>query len=355
MKRSLIRIISAFTCLLLAVGAIACSDITDDYSNIIEYEDDSEGEIDEATTVIGFSQPGAESAWRVALTESVKSSFTEENGYKLYYKDGQSKQDNQIKDIRTFIQQGVDFIILSPIVETGWDQVLEEAKEAGIPVIICDRNVVVSNENLYTAYVGSNFKAEGETAISYIEKTLESKNLMQTGEQSPNMDFNIVHIQGTLDSSAQLGRSKALADAVEKNDKWNIIAQECGDFTKGKSREIMTSILENLDGESIDLVYCENDEEAFGVMAALNEAGISYGSGGDVMIVSFDGQSAALNMVMGGQINFEVECNPLQGPYLENIIGSLKRGKKVPKITYIDEAYFTQYMLTTEYIESRPY
>ena len=111
--------------------------------------------------VVGFSQPGAESAWRVALTDSVKENFTEERGYKLIYKDGRSKQDNQIKDIRTFIQQGVDYIIISPIVETGWDTVLSEAKDAGIPVIICDRNVVVENESLYTAFVGSDFTAEG--------------------------------------------------------------------------------------------------------------------------------------------------------------------------------------------------
>ena len=307
----------------------------------------SEEEENADLIVVGFSQPGAESAWRVALTDSVKESFSEARGYKLIYKDGQSKQDNQIRDIRTFIQQGVDYIILSPIVETGWDTVLSEAKQAGIPVIICDRNVSVSNENLYTAFVGSDFKSEGEEAVTYLEE------LYQSDENDE--EVNIVHIQGTLDSSAQLGRSKPLIKAVEEHDNWNIIAEDCGEFTKAKSKEIMENTLEEIDYKQIDVLYCENDEAAMGAIAALNEANIKYGVESGITVISFDATKNALELCMNGQINFVVECNPLQGSYLYNIVTMLNQGKTVPKITYVDERTFTSDELTEDYIQSRKY
>ncbi len=309
--------------------------------NVAEEEENSN------LVVVGFSQPGAESAWRVALTDSVKESFTEENGYKLIYKDGQSKQDNQIRDIRTFIQQGVDYIILSPIVETGWDTVLSEAKAAGIPVIVCDRNVVVANESLYTAFVGSDFKSEGESAIRCIEDLVKTK-----GEQDT---INIVHIQGTIDSSAQLGRSKALEDAIESHENWNLVYQDCGEFTKAKAREIMAQAITEVGAENIDIVYCENDEEAFGAMAAMNEAGIAYGDTNKIKVVSFDAISSALEMCMNGQISVEVECNPLQGPYIYKLVSRLEENQVVPKITYVYEDYYTGADITQDFIESRKY
>ena len=327
------KYIALFCSIFLLLGLVACADTK------TEVEEEAD------LTVVGFSQPGAESTWRVALTDSVKEAFTEERGYKLIYKDGKSKQDNQIKDIRTFIQQGVDYIILCPIVETGWDTVLEEAKAAGIPVIICDRNVVVSNESLYTAFVGSNFKAEGEDAISFLEK-------VYTDESRP---INILHIQGTIGSSAQMGRSEALEKAVEEHDNWNIIGQECGEFTKAKAREIMKNWLAEIAADEINVVYCENDEEAMGAMASMNEAGIEYGVDTDIMVVSFDATSAALEMCLNGQINLEVECNPLQGPYLYNIISTLEKGNAVPKIAYVDEGYFTKDMLSKDIIAGRKY
>jgi len=398
------RFIAILLSFLMAFGVVGCGLVGDKCNETEDLEDND-------LVVIGFSQPGAESAWRVALTESVKSAFTEDKGYRLIYKDAQSKQDNQIKDIRTFIQQGVDYIILSPIVETGWDQVLEEAKAAGIPVVVCDRGVKVSNESLYTAYAGSNFRREGQAAVSYIEKVykasketigndatdqseandtkgnaleateetstvveentqevtnseldIENDNKDSFSEVTDNDDknsddstFNIVHIQGTIGSSAQVGRSAELVEAVQAHDDWKIIAQECGEFTKGKAREVMTKILSEIDGKTIDLIYCENDEEAFGAMAALNEAGLTYGVNGDIKIVSFDGTNMALEMCMNGQINFEVECNPLQGEYLFNIIEQLESGTKVPKLAYIEESFFLPENLTPEFIESRQY
>ncbi len=299
--------------------------------------------------VVGFSQPGAESAWRVALTDSVRESFIEDKGYKLIYKDAQSKQDNQIRDIRTFIQQGVDYIVISPIVETGWDTVLSEAKAADIPVIICDRNVVVSNESLYKAFVGSDFSAEGDAAISLIEKKFAGN------ENEEPTGVNIVHIQGTLGSSAQIGRSKALERALEKHDNWNVVYEDCGDFTKAKAREIMTAALQEIGSDNIDLVYCENDEEAFGAMAAMNEAGVSYGEDNPIKVVSFDATNTALVMCLNGQISAEIECNPLQGPYIFKLISHLQKGEAVPKITYVHEKSFTKDNLSAKYIEERKY
>lgn len=396
MRKNKYRLISFLVAVLMAINICGCGLISTTDNLEIEGEPDED---DNNLIVIGFSQPGAESAWRVALTESVKSAFTEEKGYRLIYKDAQSKQDNQIKDIRTFIQQGVDYIILSPIVETGWNQVLEEAKDAGIPVVVCDRGVKVSNESLYTAYAGSNFRKEGQAAVAYVEKAYkewqkdngiapdnrinseieaqkedvsESDELSDVlyendGEIADLSDddadavvdiqytFNIVHIQGTMGSSAQVGRSAELIEAVAKHNDWRIIAQECGEFTKGKTREVMTSILKEIDGHDIDLIYCENDEEAFGVMAALNEAGLTYGTDGDIEIVSFDGTNMALEMCMNGLINYEVECNPLQGEYLFNIVEQLEHNLPVPKIAYIEESSFTPDSIDVEFIENRQY
>lgn len=327
--------ISALMAVMLAICITGCGGS----SAFTEFEEDNGNLI-----VVGFSQPGAESAWRVALTDSVKENFTEERGYKLIYKDGRSKQDNQIKDIRTFIQQGVDYIVISPIVESGWDTVLSEAKDAGIPVIICDRNVVVENESLYTAFVGSDFTAEGEYAVSNLEKYIQ---------HDEDGQINIVHIQGTLGSSAQLGRTKAIEEAVEEHSNWNIVSQDCGEFTKAKGREIMAQAIEELGADKIDVVYCENDEEAYGAIQAMNEAGVKYGNKEGIKIVSFDAMNSAMVLCMNGHISVEVECNPLQGPYIYNLVSRLEKGNAVPKITYVHEECFTADNLAPEIIEKR--
>ena len=331
------KIIRGVLVALLAVGVTACGT----QSSFEESEEENSNII-----VVGFSQPGAESSWRVALTDSVKENFTEDRGYRLIYKDARSKQDNQIRDIRTFIQQGVDYIVISPIIETGWDTVLSEAKDVGIPVIICDRNVVVENESLYKAFVGSDFKAEGEYAVSNLEKLFE-----ETEDEDDQV--NIVHIQGTIGSSAQIGRTKAIEDAVEEHSNWNIVAQDCGEFTKAKGREIMTQALEEIGADNIDVVYCENDEEAFGAIEAIKEAGASYGNAGGIKVVSFDAMNSALVLCLNGQISVEVECNPLQGPYIYNLISRLEKGNAVPKITYVHEECFTSENLTPDIIEKR--
>lgn len=179
--------------------------------------------------VVGFSQLGAESDWRSANTQSMKSTFTEENGYKLIFEDGQQKQANQIMAIRTFIQQEVDYIVLAPVIETGWDTVLQEAKDSKIPVIIVDRKVSVSDESLFACWVGSDFELEGKKAAEWLKQYTIAKGIAP-------QDLHIVNIQGTIGASAQIGRTKSLADAARLNG-WDLMAQVPGDFTQAKEKK----------------------------------------------------------------------------------------------------------------------
>ena len=186
--------------------------------------------------VVGFSQVGAESEWRVANTESMKAALSEKNGYELIFDDARNMQENQIRAIRTFIQQDVDYIVFSPRTETGWSTVLNEAKTAGIPVIVIDRYIETEDRGLYTAFIGSDFRKEGDKAVRWLERLLEK-------QERANETLGIVHIQGTIGSSAQIGRTQALDDALERHPNWVMIAREDGDFTRAKAKEVMSGIL----------------------------------------------------------------------------------------------------------------
>lgn len=290
---------------------------------------------------VGFSQVGAESDWRTANTESMKSTFSEANGYKLIFDDAQQKQENQITAIRNFIQQDVDYIVLAPTSETGWDTVLQEAKDAGIPVIIVDRMVDVSDDSLYTAWVGSDFRAEGDKAVKWMEEKFADKDKL-----------NIVHIQGTIGSSAQIGRTEALEEGLKKNSNWNLVAQQCGEFTQAKGQEVMESVLKQ--SSDIDVVYCENDNEAFGAIDAIEAAGLKVGEGG-ITVISFDTTRAGLNDVLAGKISLDVECNPLHGPRVEEIIKTLESGGTPEKTAYVDETQFDSETITQAMIDERAY
>lgn len=284
--------------------------------------------------VIGFSQLGAESDWRSANTESMKSTFTEEKGYKLIFSDGQQRQANQIKAIRTFIQQEVDYIILAPVTETGWDTVLQEAKDAGIPVIIVDRKVDVADESLFECWVGSNFELEGMKATEWINRYTRVKNI------TPE-DIHIVAIQGDIGSSAQIGRTKALEDAANKYG-WDLLAEVTGDFNQAKGREVMKSFIKKY--PNLNVVYCENDNEALGALEAIRDAGKKAGpniNNGEIMVVSFDGVSQeALSYAIYNKISCIAECNPLHGPRVEAIIETLERGETPEKYSYVEGAIY---------------
>lgn len=285
--------------------------------------------------VVGFSQLGAESDWRSANTESMKAAFSAENGYELIFEDGQQKQTNQIMAIRTFIQQEVDYIILAPVTETGWDTVLQEAKDAGIPVIIIDRKVDVSDESLFTCWVGSDFELEGKKAAEWLNEYAVAKGI-------PSEDIHIVNIQGTIGSSAQVGRSRALSDAAAEHG-WDLLTEMPGDFTQAKGKEVMESFLRLY--SNLNVVYCENDNEALGAIEAIEAAGKTAGSdiaGGEIMVISFDGVNEdAIDYVKKDKITSIVECNPYHGPRVEAIVRMLEAGETPDKFTYVDEKIFS--------------
>ncbi len=289
---------------------------------------------DGKTITVGFSQVGAESDWRTANTASMKSTFSTANGYSLVFDDAQQKQENQITAIRNFIQQEVNYIVLAPVTETGWDTVLKEAKDAKIPVIIVDRMVKVSDESLYTAWVGSNFKLEGQKAAAWLKDFATAKGLKSS-------DLHIVDIQGTIGASAQIGRTEGLEEAAKANG-WDLMAKESGEFTQAKGQEVMESFIKQY--PKLNVVYCENDNEAFGAIDALTAAGKTVGSdikNGQVMVMSFDCTKAGLTDTLNGKITLDTECNPLHGPRVLKIIEALKSGGTVDKKAYVDEEMFS--------------
>lgn len=283
---------------------------------------------DKKLITVGFSQVGAESDWRTANSESMKSTFSEANGYELIFDDAQQKQENQITAIRNFIQQEVDYIVLAPVTESGWDAVLQEAKDAKIPVIIVDRMVKVSDDSLYTAWVGSNFELEGQKACAWLKAYQDAKGLKE---------INVVDIQGTIGASAQIGRTKGLEDAVKANG-WNLLASQTGEFTQAKGQEVMESLLKRYD--NINVVYCENDNEAFGAIDAIEAAGKKVGPDGDILVMSFDSTKAGLTDTLSGKIICNTECNPLHGPRVEQIIKKLQNNETVSKQQFVDEEIF---------------
>ena len=294
---------------------------------------------------VGFSQVGSESDWRIANTASMVGALSEANGFELLFDNAKQRQENQLLAIRNFIQQDVDYIVLAPITESGWDDVLQEARNAGIPVIIVDRQIAVADESLYTSWVGSDFMAEGQRAVRWLEETLQE----QGREQEP---LRILHIQGTYGATAQLLRTRALEEAVEAHPNWEIVAQLPGEHTEAKSYELMRDFLQS--GQTIDVIYIENDNMSFGAIRALEEAGITCGDGG-VMILSFDAVRRALELCQEGKISLCVECNPLHGPRVAGLLEQLEEGGTPAKQTFVDETAFDRAMLNEEVIRAREY
>ncbi len=295
---------------------------------------------------VGFAQVGSESDWRNASTKSFRETFTEENGYYLLFEDAQQKQENQLKAVRNFILQEVDYIVLSPIVETGWETVLEEVKQAGIPLILADRSVDIADTSLYTCYVGSDFDLAGEKAGRWLDDYLKSKGRDQE-------TIHIVTLQGTPGSSAQLGRTDGFGLVLEEHPNWVMLKMQSGDFTQAKGQEVMENFLDTY--EDIDVVICENDNMAFGAIDAIHEAGRTCGPNGDMIVISFDATRAALQAMIDGKMNATFECNPLLGPRVSEIIQCLEQGREVEKIQHVEETYFDCSMDLEEMIEKRMY
>lgn len=303
-----------------------CGDTTP--ANVSEEED---------LVVVGFSQLGAESDWRSANTKSMKETFAKENGFNLIFDDGQQKQANQITAIRKFIQQDVEYIVLAPVTETGWDTVLGEAKEADIPVIIVDRMVDVKDDSLFSCWVGSDFELEAKKITGWLNEYT-----IKNGIAPENI--NIVNIQGNLGASAQLGRTKGLEDAAEVYG-WNLLDEVPADFTQAKGREVMEDFINTY--PELNVVYCENDNEALGAIEAITAAGRTPGAdilNGEIMVLSFDGVGkTAYEYLKNGSITCIAECNPMHGPRVKVLIDMLRLGMKPEKLSYVNESIMTSY------------
>ena len=314
------------------------------FQKTIPEDQEDEHALEDDLIVVGFSQLGSESVWRATHTQSIQEALSKENGFFLQYSNARQKQENQIKAIRGFISQRVDYIVFSPLMEDGWETVLTEAKDAGIPVILVDRKIAGA-EDLYTTFIGSDMAAEGRKAGEWLEDYEQEHN-------EENEEINIVVLTGTMGSTSQLGRSKGFEEVVSKHQNWKVIGLTSGDFTVVKGKEVMAQMLNRFD--DIDVVVSQNDEMTFGAIEAVEEAGKSTGVHGDMIMISFDGSRDALELVKNGKISCDVECNPLQGQLLADVINKLEAGEQVEKEYFVDELVFAQDNVSA-YLPNRAY
>jgi ABC-type sugar transport system substrate-binding protein len=275
---------------------------------------------------LGFAQIGAESEWRTANTKSIKEA-ADTAGINLKFSDAQQKQENQIKAIRSYIAQKVDVIAFSPVVETGWEPVLKEAKAAKIPVILTDRAVSAKDETLWVTFMGSDFVEEGRRAGNWlVEKTKDAAG-----------PINIVELQGTVGSAPAIDRKKGFEEIIKDKPKFKIIRSQTGDFTRAKGKEVMEAFLK-AEGKKINVLFAHNDDMAIGAIQAIEEAGMKPGK--DILIVSIDGVKGAFQAMMAGKLNVSVECSPLLGPQLMAAVKDLMAGKTLPKRIVTQEGVF---------------
>jgi len=281
-----------------------------------------------APLVMGFSQVGAESEWRTANTASVKEA-AKQAGITLKFADAQQKQENQVKAIRSFIAQKVDVIAFSPVVESGWDTVLKEAKTAGIPVILTDRAVKVADSSLYVTFIGSDFVEEGRKAGRWV---------LERAAKAPGNALNIVELQGTVGSAPAIDRKKGFEEVIKANPKLQILRSQSGEFTRAKGKEVMEAFLKARD-KKIDVLFAHNDDMAIGAIQAIEEAGLKPGQ--DIAIVSIDGVRGAFEAMKAGKLNVTVECNPLLGPQLMQLAKDVVAKKPVEKRITVAEGVYT--------------
>jgi ABC-type sugar transport system substrate-binding protein len=285
--------------------------------------------------VLGFAQVGAESEWRTANTESIKSAAAE-SGVELKFSDAQQKQENQIKAIRSYIAQKVDVIAFSPVVESGWDTVLLEAKAAKIPVVLTDRSVNTKDDSLYVTFMGSDFVEEGRKAGRWLVEK-------EKGNAGP---INIVELQGTVGSAPAIDRKKGFEEIIKADPKFKIIRSQTGDFTRAKGKEVMEAFLK-AEGKKINVLFAHNDDMAIGAIQAIEEAGMKPAQ--DIIIISIDAVKGAFEAMMAGKLNVSVECSPLLGPQLMAAVADIKAGKPLPKRILTKEGIFPMEVAKAEF------
>jgi len=279
---------------------------------------------DDGLITVGFAQTGSESGWRAANTESMKTAFSEENGFELVFNAADNKIEAQIAAVRSFINQGVDAIVIAPIVEDGWDDVLTEAKEAGIPVILEDRTVTASDD-LYAAWVGLDFKKEGVMAGEW------------AAENFGDAPTNLVVLEGTTGSAPANDRAEGFNEAIAGTSITTLDSQT-GNFTRAEGKTVMEGFLQKY-GDTIDLVYAHNDDMALGAIDAIEAAGFVPGE--DIAIISIDAVKDGMLALIDGKINFIVECNPLLGDLAAGLVKDVLAGETVEKEVYVVDQSFT--------------
>jgi len=274
---------------------------------------------------VGFAQTGSESGWRSANTESMQTAFSEDNGFKLVFNAADNKIEAQIAAVRNFINQGVDAIVIAPIVEDGWDDVLQEAKDAGIPVILEDRTLSASDD-LYAAWVGLDFKAEGTKAGEWAAENFTE-------------DTKMVVLEGTTGSAPANDRAEGFDAAIEGS-KIEKIDSQTGNFTRAEGKTVMEGFLQKYGADGIDLVYAHNDDMALGAIDAIEAAGKVPGV--DIKIISIDAVHDGMQALADGKINYIVECNPLLGDLAAGLVKDVLDGKDVERTIYVEDSAFDQ-------------
>ena len=291
------------------------------------------------TLLLGFSQLGSESGWRIGNTQSVHAA-AERAGVQLMYDNAEQKQEKQIKALRSFIAYQVDVIAFSPIVEEGWEHVLTEAKNAGIPVLLIDRFIATEEEGLYAGYIGADFTEEGRRAGRFL---LEKTKDMET--------VKVVELAGTEDSTPMRQRSEGFREVLAGHARIEIIDSVSGDFLRSKGLECMASFLQQHD--DIDVLYSHNDSMTFGAIDAIEEAGLRPGE--DIIIISVDGEQEAIDLLKEGKINCVVECTPLFGDQVMELAMRLKNGEEINAHTYTRETVFTEFDENLDQLAPRGY
>ena len=284
-----------------------------------------------ASIVVGFSQLGAESSWRIANTASMEQA-AKEAGYSLMMENANQKQEKQIDAIRSFIAYRVDVIVFSPIVETGWDNVLTEAKQAGIPVILMDRMIETQDDSLYTAYIGADFYAEGRRAGEYLVRKADA-----VGAEK----LRIAEICGTTDSTPMRDRQRGFMDVIRQDERFTVIDSVDGDFLRSKGEECMKELLNKYGADGIDVIYSHNDSMTLGVLDVLE--GMNDPAAKDMILITVDGEKEAVDALKAGRINCVVQCTPDRGTAVMKLVEDLKEGKELPKVNHPDEGAFSDF------------
>ena len=277
--------------------------------------------------VVGFSQVGSESGLRTANTKDIQASF-EEAGIELKFSDAQQKQENQIKAIRSYIQQQVDVIAFSPVVETGWDAVLNEAKAAGIPVVLTDRAVDSKDDSLYESFLGSDFIVEGEKAGQWVVDEYADA----------TEPVEIIQLEGTTGAAPAIDRAEGFAEVIAENPNLEVVASQTGDFTRAGGKQVTEALLKSNPG--VDLIFAHNDDMGLGAIEAIEAAGLVPGV--DIKIVTIDAVKDGMQALADGKINYIVECSPLLGKQLVEIVKQINDGETPEKRIITEETTFTQ-------------